>query len=477
MRLPTIAVIVASMVFGTTAAQDTGRPSPVPRFEEASCPFTADAKVLEQVRCGYVMVLENRSAPGVALPESVEGDGLHQMTAKALIQALRADRDVIFYDQRGVGFSEPKFCPEQSANWDVPPEGTAARRTGRPEMAGQCGDAMRRAGVDLAQYNSAVSALDLQDLRRALDHEQWNLFGHSYGSRLALVAMREAPQGIRSAAISGIYAPNVALWFNRPGWVVEVLQRVSAACAAQPACNAAFPEVEQTLWRTVDQLTREPWTREATGRGGSRRTVTMTAEAFILRLANALRTPRHLAMIPMFVHAVRARDNAVVDAFIQQTARLQPVEASQQGLQYTVQCFEEAPLNTPELRERVRRSVPRLLVDGDIFTDPSICERLHRFRASPADALPVESEIPTLIVTGEFDPQTHRSNGPVVQRSLKNSQLVDVPGAAHSGAFDHDCTRTMVRDFFNAPSEKRDRSCLRTIPPLKFVTEVQAILQ
>lgn len=518
MRVPSIVVIVSSMVFWTAAAQDTGGPSHAPRLEEAPCPFTADAKVLEQVRCGYLMVLENRSAPdgrrlklsvailksfsrtprpdpvvvlgggpgaplviaapGVAIPGSVEGDVLHQMTAKALIQALRADRDVIFYDQRGVGFSEPKFCPEQSANWALPPaDGARARRARLPEMAGQCGDAMRRAGVDLAQYNSAVSALDLQDLRRALGHEQWNLFGHSYGSRLALVAMGEAPQGIRSVAISGIYAPSVALWFNRPAWVFDVLQRLSAACAAQPACNAAFPDVEQTLWRTVDQLTRQPWTREATRRGGSRGTVTMTAEAFVLRLANALRTPRNLAMVPMFVHAVRARDNAVVDAFIQLTARLQPAENSQQGLQYTVQCFEEAPLNTPELRERVRRSVPALLVDGDIFTDPSICERLHRFRASPADALPVESEIPTLIVTGEFDPQTHRSNGPIVQRSLKNSQLADVAGAAHSGAFDHDCTRTMVRDFFNAPSEKRDMSCLRTIPPLKFVTDVKAILQ
>ena len=263
--------------------------------------------------------------------------------------------------------------------------------------------------------------------------------------------MREAPQGIRSVAISGIYAPNVALWFNRPGWVFDVLQRVSAACAAQPACDAAFPDVEQTLWRTVDQLTREPWTREATRRGGSRGTVTMTADAFILRLANALRTPRHLAMVPMFVHAVRARDSAVVDAFIQLTGRLQPVEASQQGLQYAVQCFEEAPLNTAELHERMRRSYPAVLFDAGVFTDPSVCERLHSFRETPEHARPVESGIPTLIVTSEFDPQTHRSNGPIVQRSLKNSQLADVPGAAHSGAFDHECTRTMARDFLNAP--------------------------
>ena len=104
-------------------------------------------------------------------------------------------------------------------------------------------------------------------------------------------------------------------------------------------------------------------------------------------------------------------------------------------------------------------------------------ERLHSFRETPEHARPVESGIPTLIVTSEFDSQTHRSNGPIVQRSLKNSQLADVPGAAHSGAFDHECTRTMARDFLNAPLEKRDMSCLRTIPPVKFATDVKAILR
>jgi pimeloyl-ACP methyl ester carboxylesterase len=118
------------------------------------------------------------------------------MVAKALIQALRADRDVIFYDQRGVGFSEPKMCPEEAINWGPRTEGGAERRAPLPEVAARCGDSMRRAGLDLAQYNSAVSARDLQDLRRALGHEQWNLFGHSYGSRLASVDLRRAASGV-----------------------------------------------------------------------------------------------------------------------------------------------------------------------------------------------------------------------------------------------------------------------------------------
>lgn len=520
-RVPIIPVVASTMFLGAALSQDTGAPPPAPRFEEAPCPFTADAKVLELVRCGYVTVPEKRSAPdgrrlklsvailksfnrkprpdpvvvlgggpgsplviaapGVAMRGSVQGDVLNQMVAKALIQTLRADREVIFYDQRGVGFSEPRFCPEEAANWGS--RIGEESRTRLAEVAGRCGDSMRRAGFDLAQYNSAVSALDLQDVRRALGHGQWNLFGHSYGSRLALVAMREAPEGIRSGTISGIYAPNVSLWSNRPGWVFDVLHRVSAACAAQAPCNAQFPDVEKTLWQTADRLTRETWTREATRPDGSRGTVTMTAAAFVSRLATALRTPQTLSMVPMFVHAASNRDDAVVDAIVNAWRR-QPADAGDEtaprgrGLQLTVECFEEAPLNTAELREQVRRKAyPAVLVDGGLFTNPRVCERLHQFRETPEHARPVESEIPTLIVTSEFDPQTHRSNGTIVQQTLKNSQLADIPGAAHSGAFDHECTRRMTRDFLNAPLEKRDMSCLETIPPLTFVTDVKAILR
>jgi pimeloyl-ACP methyl ester carboxylesterase len=94
------------------------------------------------------------AAPGVAVPESVQGDIPHQMVAKALIHTLRAERGVMFYDQRGVGFSEPRFCPEEAANWGS--RVGAEYRTRLSEVATRCGDSMRRAGFDLSQYNSAV---------------------------------------------------------------------------------------------------------------------------------------------------------------------------------------------------------------------------------------------------------------------------------------------------------------------------------
>jgi len=492
-----LTALLSSLVVAVLAAQANAPQSLIPRFEAAPCPFEPNARVSGQVRCGYVTVLENRSKPdgrrlrlAVAILKSFSGtprpDPVVRLAggpgeplvaralsvasdtsdASELIQTLRSERDVILYDQRGVGFSEPAFCPDEAANWAagrVGPARTARRR----EVAARCGDAMRRLGFDLSQYNSAANALDLQDIRRALGYAQWNVHGHSYGTRLALVAMRDAAEGIRSVILSGPYPTNVALWFNVPGWTHDVATRVLASCAAQPGCRAAFPDVEQAFRRTIQELERNPWTRQ-----GPRQTVTTTAATFTVRLQDVMKTPRGLVTIPLLVHAMSTRNEAVLNAL----AAREPTDESlqqNQGLHHAVQCFEEAPLNTAELKERMRRSYGPALFDGSLFADPSVCEGMHSFRANDAQTAPVESAIPTLIVTGEFDPQTHRSNGPIVQRTLKNSQLVDVPSAGHIGMFAYRCTQRLAQDFLDAPLQRRDTSCLKAIPPIEFVTEIK----
>ena len=500
MRRLSLAALLSSLVVVEVAAQASVRQSAIPRFEAAPCPFELNAAVSGQVRCGYVTVLENRSKPdgrrlrlAVAILKSFSGtprpDPVVRLAggpgeplvaralssvsdtsdASELIETLRREREVILYDQRGVGFSEPTFCPAEAANWAgrVGPARTARRR----EVAARCGDAMRRLGFDLSQYNSAANALDLQDIRRALGYAQWNVYGHSYGTRLALVAMRDAAQGIRSVILSGPYPTSVALWFNVPGWTHDVATRVLASCAAQPACRAAFPGVEQAFGRTIQELERNPWTRQ-----GRVNTVTTTAATFTVRLQDLMKTPRGLVTIPLLVHAMSTRNEAVLNALAARETADESLQQNQ-GLNHAVQCFEEAPLNTAELKERMRRSYGPALFDDSLFADPSVCEGMHAFRANDAQTAPVESAIPTLIVTGEFDPQTHRSNGPIVQRTLQNSLLVDVPSAGHIGMFAHRCTQRLAQDFLDAPLERRDTSCLKAIPPIEFVTEVKRIVR
>ena len=492
----------AAVSFATALATFAAEPtaSEMPRFEPAPCPFPADDTTLKQVRCGYVAVPENRAQPdsrrlklAVAILKSSRpnprpdpvvivagGPGepfvsrAPNLIANGSMDILRADRDVILYDQRGAGFSEPAFCPELAAERSGA-RGTFAspleRRAFLRDMAMRCGESMRRAGYDLSQYNSVVSSHDLQDLRRALGYQAWNLHGRSYGSRLSLIAMRVAPAGIRSVVLDGPAPPDRAKWFNMPGDFTDVLKRLSDECASQPECNAAFPRVEQSFWQTIAALDREPmrqgW-RRANGANPSR---TITAAVFAAAMHGALE--RLQPAVPMLVHAVHTRNEALMEAVALALNRTVAVRAAgSPGMGKTVNCFEQAPLATLDLQQSARRKYSHVLTDEGVFEGPEGCDEMHPYRASPRQLAAVRSDIPTLILTGEFDLQTHRSNGPRVAASLQNSQLVEIPHVAHVQSFRHDCTRTIMRDFHDAPLKKVDTGCLASILPLRFVTDV-----
>ena len=253
---------VAAPAIGT--AQDSPRSATSPHFEESPCPFKADDKILPQLRCGYVTVPENRAAPNgrqlrlaVAIVKStsaaprpdpvvfIQGGPGQQLLAYAPLVVsggsfdfLRADRELILFDQRGTGYSEPAFCPQLSVEWGQ------IRRLGLPrptrylrqrDAFARCREVMRAAGVDLSQYQSRAIALDLEDVRLALGYEQWNLLGVSYGTRVGLEAMRSAPRGIRSAILDGPAPPHRPVRVNRSADFADVVRRLAAACVPHSA--------------------------------------------------------------------------------------------------------------------------------------------------------------------------------------------------------------------------------------------------
>jgi pimeloyl-ACP methyl ester carboxylesterase len=177
-----------------------------PRFEDDDCPFEATAQVLEQVRCGWLTVPQDRAEPegkqlrlAVAILKSTSPTPrpdpivfLHNAPGAGSVESvpartmgrswtgLRAERDIVFYDQRAAGFSEPEFCPEVTDEYvrSLLLGLNAQQRSARmvPALA-RCAEVMMARGIDLSQYNNVASALDLEDLRRALGYERWNLLG------------------------------------------------------------------------------------------------------------------------------------------------------------------------------------------------------------------------------------------------------------------------------------------------------------
>src|SRR5436309_14490901 len=58
--------------------------------------------------------------------------------------------------------------------------------------------------ADLTKYTTSIAMDDLDDVRAWLGYDRINLFGTSYGTRAALVYMRQHPEHLRTVTLLGV---------------------------------------------------------------------------------------------------------------------------------------------------------------------------------------------------------------------------------------------------------------------------------
>lgn len=462
-------------------------------FIESACPFEAEPQVLEQVTCGYVTVPENRRSPGrhlrlsVAVIKSLSDDPqpdplvmiqggpgeklieyVPGVISSGALDSLRADREIVLFDQRGVGFSEPTFCPELNAEWTrlqitgLPP---AERKESQREALSRCRATMVDQGVDLSQYNSQTNAADIEAVRQSLGYDKWNIAAVSYGTRAALTAIREYPEGIRAVVMDGPLPVSEPSWAYTSWSLSDVIGRLGARCEADQACASKFPDFEKRFWEGVENFERDPL---AVSPSEGLSPVIINGNSYAGSIFQALYSGRSIPMVPLLVNGLGDRRSELVTDLATRMSRSSG--STGVGLKFAVMCFDDAPLNTPDARSRLQGPYPQITLT-DAQTDPSLCDAVHPYRADDEQLQPVVSDIPTLLFTGEFDPTTHRSFGPMIARGFKNASVVEIPGAGHAESLQSKCGMTMVRDFLNSPQQKVDTECLGSLPELKFVLE------
>lgn len=171
-------------------------------------------------------------------------------------------RDVIVFDQRGNGYSEPSLdCPEvseafqQTLKQDL---GDGAWVQSKIAANLACHERLIREGIDLTAYNSAASAADVNDLRVALGYEQINLLGLSYGTRLALTVMRDFPEIVRSSVLDSPVPIQMDLLTAQGPHFNAALEYLFERCAMMEDCQKAFPELQGDLDTLIQRLDDEP---------------------------------------------------------------------------------------------------------------------------------------------------------------------------------------------------------------------------
>ncbi len=469
-----------------------------PALEPADCMF--DVPAGRNVECGYLTVPAARDADGNAIPEAGTmrlavavfhsptapddatpvvyleggpgGDALENLllTFDARFSPLLADRDMIFFDQRGTGYSEPALACPAFTEWsleilgdDRPIEEIDAEAV---ERLIDCHDTLAAEGVDFTQYSSRESAQDLDDLRQALGYEEWNLFGISYGTRLAQTALRDTPNGIRAVILDSSYPLQIDLYRSTPSSAQSAFDALFAACAADAACAAAYPDLGATFWSVVDQLSAEPVMQTITNPlNGESYDALYTGEAFIGMLFQSLYAAELIPLLPGLIVDVSTGDYTIANLI--NGAFLANIEAISIGQQLAVQCYEEAMLggdvlDLAEVDPRLQR-----MLDFSATLSPSgletLCAAWQTGIAEAVEGEAVSSEIPTLILSGAFDPITPPRYNEIVADAYPDSYFFSVADVGHGVSISNECAMQITIDFLEDPTQEPDSTCLADV--------------
>jgi pimeloyl-ACP methyl ester carboxylesterase len=476
---------VVALLGGATA----GAQPPVPRFEPGPCalqPGEWASKV--RLECGALVVPMDREHPDrkqlrlavavlhpmqqpagrplVLLHGGPSGPG--GLRADTMAVAVRwsttLNRDMVVYDQRGAGFSEPVLCPDAAAQaLRVRTLPTARERdAGWNDAADRCVVELKREGLDPHFFNSRVNAADLIDLRKALGYESWDVFGVSYGARLAQEVMKRDPMAVQSAILASPLIPGAAK-AEDPLSIQRAIERIFAACAGQPSCNSAFPAPEQDLNALYVELTAKPMD-VVVGNGDSRTTVVLDGDGLVRRLVGQY-TVAQVTRLPLLLHELRRGDRATAARLLVGTGQGPGVPNN--VLTNLVMCYDtvgpdyQSSLN--EAKRALKEPFRQLLNDGEM------CRHfLERF-ADAADHEFVRSDIPTLILTNEFDDRTPTDHGRRIVASLGRAYLYELPGLGHA-ATPEGCFDTIALSFLKDPARSPDAGCIAAMPRLTFET-------
>ena len=254
-------------------------------------------------------------------------------------------RDFIFFDQRGTGYSLPRLdCPERNALTPTLLSGTLSDDQQFQTIVDafhQCRDRLKAQGIDLSAYNSAASAADLNDLRLALGYEQLNLYGNSYGTRLALTVMRDYPGAVRSVVLNSTYPLEVNLYTALAPNAERAFNVLFDDCAADPACNISYPNLRAVFYNLVKQLNASPATVPLSVNGNNYQ-VSLTGDLLIDVLFGGLYNPVVTAGMPKMIYQIQNGEYSI----LRNRLSLYFDTSSALGMGTSVQCAEEVPFNS-----------------------------------------------------------------------------------------------------------------------------------
>jgi pimeloyl-ACP methyl ester carboxylesterase len=470
------AALLAACLAGNTPGSETS-----PGISLEACQlFGSGGMNGRRAQCGSLRVYEDRSGGSghqfdlylaviPAISRSPEPDPLFILVGgpgeaatqsypaiASAFELINQRRDIVLVDQRGTGKSNPLDCPlsnEEEYSAESDPD----------ELRTYAQDCLAELDADPRFYTTSIAMDDLEQVRRALGYEQINLYGISYGTRAALVYLRQYPDRVRAVILDGVVPPNWILGPSAPADAQKAVEQIFQRCSDDEGCRSAFPDLQASFEGLIAQLREQPLQLSLQHPiSGDTIDFTLTADFLATTIHGMTYAPEIAALLPLMVHtAYTQEDFSSLVAFGLSYVNTVS-EAMSPGMRFSVVCAEDVPTYAQkEMSEGY-------LGDNIVTTFTEICKVWPQGQIPAGYHEAVYSTIPVLLLSGEADPVTPPSNAELAAETLPNSLHLIAPGQGH-GNIMRGCIPSLATEFIDAAGvEGLNTGCVQNLRPLPF---------
>lgn len=402
--------------------------------------------------------------PGIATIENVPRY-LRSKTWKV----LREKRGVVFLDYRGTGSSEPKLCPDLKDsldNFSKTNSSAASIQSYKISLYKKCERQLLKSGTTVSSFNSVQLAEDANSIRKALGINKWGVYGVSYGTTVALNLLRMHEKALNCMILDSPFPPN-APWldFIRPfDTCFKILEK---NISADPVLYAQFRATRSDFVQAVKRLNKTPFKiKDATHPEG----YDFSGDDFAWSIWSAMLNPKSIPFVPLAIREAGNGNYSILSKWVVAFNDPNSFGKFSEPQSKAILCFESKPRGRYDTKASLLENYPDF---SSLYVDfeGSLCDAWQPGSAGKKTFEPVKSNLPVLILSGEYDPVCPPVFGELTARSLPASTFIIVPSASHAAIHADDCLRNIANNFLLSPGAKLNIDCVRERPKIKFVLE------
>jgi pimeloyl-ACP methyl ester carboxylesterase len=402
--------------------------------------------------------------PGQAASEAAEG-------IMGVFDKVNNQRDIVFLDQRGTGEKSMFECDDvEEEEMLADPLLAIAKSTFDGKRLQDC---LKHVKADGRFYGTTTAMQDLEALRKKLGYEKLNLWGASYGTRAALEYLKRYESNVRSVVLDGVAPADMRLSVSMTRDAGALFDRLLAECAADKACNTAYPDLANRTQQILNKLASgsmpvtliHPIT-------GEQKTYELNDTALRAALFRPLYIPQLQSLLPSLIDSAAKGNFAPL-----LTANLAMTTGGLSGINFGMHLAIVCGEDVKPITEADRKTGGALFTPAFTKMYDESC-KVWPTADVPADFWqPVKSNVPVMILSGGRDPVTPPTYGDQVAKTLPNSKHFIATNIGH-GVSQHACAPRMIREFIAAATfGKEDGECLKRMPappPLLPMTVAKA---